>query len=151
MTKPILPPLPRPPQARGGKLDPHELERWYTQIWKALGNVATISWDMISKAGSKLSDLETRPHSQLQVIDGWVSGTAITQTNHISQADGKVWQDHVLVISGNPHGTDHSQLSGVLGADTTSSASAKTKHVSNLQAKTWQDHVNEEYQALIWM
>jgi hypothetical protein len=102
----ILPPPPRQPL---NPLDYRSVSMWqrqfYEPLYRILGKVAGVSWDMVSKGGSKLSDIEERPHSQLQSIDGWTTGVSTTQNKHISQANGKKWEDHVNITDGDPHGT----------------------------------------------
>ncbi len=118
----------------------NELVGWFRDLFRVLGSLNSISWDMVNKAGSRLSDIVTRPHSDLQTILGWQTGADVAQVRHISQADGKVWQDHVEVTDANPHGTDHSQLNAIAELDPTSADATKDKHLSNAQGKVWQDH-----------
>ena len=95
--------LPRPPSNKGGHIDPFELEKWFTRIWLVLSGLPGIGWDIIDKAGSKLSDLEERLHSMLQEVLGWENDADATQVRHISNANGKVWQDHVEVTDRPRH------------------------------------------------
>jgi hypothetical protein len=91
--------LPRPPQNRGGNIDPFELEKWFTRIWLILSGIPGITWDIIDKTGSKLSDLEFRTHIMLQNVFGAdVTNTdkVIEDTDHVkhvSDAQAKYWQD----------------------------------------------------------
>lgn len=91
--------LPRPPREIG---DTNELRRWFDRIWLILSGAPGISWETLSKAGSNLTDIETRKHNDLQlrnVADAhpWDS---ITKT-------GSELQD----IATRPH----SQLTNILG------------------------------------
>lgn len=95
-----------------------------------------------STADEALLDTTTKTHESLVDVLGWTTGTGVTTDKHISQAQGKVWQDHVEITNANPHGTDHSQLDSIGTADETDSNTTKDKHVSNAQLKTLQDHVN---------
>lgn len=113
----LAPKLPPPPRSRGGVIDAAETARWYQEIWRVLTGVIGIAWDAISKSGSKLSDLADRTHEMLQEVKGWSSGADTAQVRHISNANGKVWQDHVAVTDGNPHGTDHDMLDGLTDDD----------------------------------
>jgi hypothetical protein len=101
---------------------------------------ASLPWVVVDKAGSKLSDLETRTHVMLQDVTGWTTGIDTAQVRHISDANGKVWQDHVEIVNGNPHGTDHAALDGIAVLDTASSDATQDRHLSNAQSKVWQDH-----------
>ena len=60
--------LPQPPRRTrtGGAPDPRELERWYDKIWRILSGIPGISWDVVDKTGSNLTDIETRNHNDLQ-------------------------------------------------------------------------------------
>lgn len=132
--------LPRPPANRGGNIDPFELEKWFTRIWLILSGLPGISWSIIDKAESKLSDLEERTHAMLQSVLGWSSGADTAQVRHISQADGKVWQDHVEIVDGNPHGTDHAMLDAIEQSNDTSADADGGKHVTDAQVKKYEDH-----------
>lgn len=62
--------LPRPPRQTGvWAVDLREMLRWFDRIWLVLSGLPGIAWDVISKAGSRLDDLESRDHSQLQSIE----------------------------------------------------------------------------------
>lgn len=57
--------------------------RWQVtleQINRMLGTIAGIAWNQVSKSGSQLTDIETRPHSMLQAIEG-------TGTRHITSGE----------------------------------------------------------------
>lgn len=58
--------LPQPPRNKGGQTDPLEISRWFDDIWKYLEKVVGIAWGAIDFTGSSLSDLDSRPHSDLQ-------------------------------------------------------------------------------------
>jgi len=76
-------------------------------VYRKLTTAAALIWDQVDKTGSSLSDLTSRAHSQLTDILGWSSGGGTAKDKHISQADGKVWQDHATVNSHTHHGFDH--------------------------------------------
>jgi hypothetical protein len=63
--------LPRPPR-RDSTFENNSLElfRWFDQIWNILGGLPGIGWELLSKDGSKLSDIESRPHTDLEDIKG---------------------------------------------------------------------------------
>jgi len=83
--------LPRPPQNRGGNIDPFELEKWFTRIWLILSATAGISWAIIDKAGSKLSDIETRTHVMLQRV----LGADVNNTGKEPIVDNPLFVKHV--------------------------------------------------------
>lgn len=100
--------------------------------------------DAFMRKGSSLEDIETRLHSMLQSVLGWSTGTDTVQERHISEADGKVWQDHVEIVDGNPHGTDHDQLEAIQVLDPTSADTVQDRHLSDAQGKKWEDHVDDD-------
>lgn len=53
---------------------------WQQAIYKLLSTAGSVSWTLVDKAGSKLNDLQARPHNQLQ-------GVAGTGEYHLSQAE----------------------------------------------------------------
>jgi len=73
--------LQRPPRQIGNwETDSFEITKWFDRIWFILSGIPGIAWDIIDKVGSKLSDIETRPHSMLTDIDG-------TGTYHITSGE----------------------------------------------------------------
>jgi len=68
--------LPQPPRDRNG-ISPFEFAKWLDKLWLILSGMPGIAWDIVDKAGSKLTDIVTRPHSDLQNIEG-------TGTHHIT-------------------------------------------------------------------
>lgn len=127
-----LPKLPAPPRSRGGVLDQQELERWFYLMWKAIGGYEGITWSVVDKNIASIEDIPDRRHELLQEIEVWASGTSIVKDKHISNADGKVWQDHVEYTADNPHGGILSEALAMLSLPPASS-------------------VNNDNQALQWM
>jgi hypothetical protein len=90
--------LPRPPANRGGNIDPFELEKWFTRIWMILSGLPGLSWGLIDKSGSKLSDIEERPHSMLQKVlgvDVTDTGNSIENSDlvkHVSDTQALGWE-----------------------------------------------------------
>ena len=60
---------------------------------------------------------------------------------HVSNALVKKYNDHILIIDGNPHGTDHSMLDAIQQADDTSTNTDGGKHVTNALVKKYNDHL----------
>ena len=98
-------------------------------------------WISIDKAGSKLSEIETRPHNQLQSVEQAddTLGDSIAG-KHVTNLQVKNYGAHVRNISGNPHGTFHNTLDGITQADDTSTDSTAGKHTTNAQLKVYKDH-----------
>lgn len=90
--------LGQPARNRGGVIDPFELSKWFDKLWLILSGLPGISWDIIDKTGSKLSDIETRPHSDLQKVYGAdTTDTGIiiedaAHVKHVSNAQAAKWE-----------------------------------------------------------
>ena len=85
------PKLRRPPPTNNVELD-----RWNFELWRRLADTSllTIAWSALSMIGSKLSDIETRLHSDLQSILGvTLTGSDMVRDKHVSDADAKRWED----------------------------------------------------------
>jgi hypothetical protein len=117
--------IPQPPRARGGAVDPHETERWLQRVYDIFAKFPTARWVDLEMAGSKLSDMLQRTHAMLTGILGWKSTTDTAQDKHVSNANGKKWDDHSN-FQGNPHGTTAAQIpvtpSGTIVATTVQGA-----------------------------
>jgi hypothetical protein len=115
-----MPPVPREPMVdtRTGRMS-SQWQRWLQQIQRILSFAGGIAWQIVNKAGSQLDDIETRTHAMLQEVRGWVNNSDAAQVRHISNSNGKKWEDHVDVTNGNPHGTDHDMLDGLADDDHT--------------------------------
>jgi len=135
-----LPPVPREPIVSSGGQTSAQWTRWLQQVQRVLSFAGGIAWGIVNKAGSRLTDITIRTHAMLQDVLGWVNDADDAQVRHISNADGKVWQDHVDETDGNPHGTDHAMLDEIAELDPTSTDATKDRHLSDAQAKVWQDH-----------
>lgn len=134
-------PLNRPPY--GAPPNGREWTLWFNQLMKRVSETAQLLWTQIDFTDSKLSDIISRPHSDLQLIlpaDDTDSDTDLDK--HVSNAMVKVYADHVAINDANPHGTDHDQLDAIGEADETSADATKDKHVSNLQMKTAYDDID---------
>lgn len=69
--------------------------RQWEDVYRKITDAAAFLWDQIDKSGASIGDIPNRGHNLLTNILGWASGSDTTQNKHISEADGKVWQDHV--------------------------------------------------------
>lgn len=65
-----LPPVPLGTPAT----QPNYWSDWYNKVRDLLNGGLSILWSAIDKTGSQLSDIVTRPHSQLQSIQGGALG-----------------------------------------------------------------------------
>ncbi len=86
MTSPIR----RPPE-----IGQREFDRWSFELWRRLDDTSLLAfaWDSLSKAGSKLTDIETRTHAMLQSVLGFDSSSSDSVKNkHISNADSMRWE-----------------------------------------------------------
>ena len=118
------------------------MERWLLRVADIFSQFPAALWANVNKSGSRLSDLEIRTHAMLQEIAGWVSGAGTVQDRHISQADGKRWEDHTNV-SGNPHKTHHAELVGVDYTAAHTATSIANVPAGNLAATTVQGALAE--------
>ena len=112
-----MPPVPREPIIDSKGQMSNQWQRWISQLQRVLSFAGGIAWSIIDKTGSTLTDIKIRPHSMLQDVLAWATDTDTAKVRHISNADGKTWQDHVEVTNGNPHGTDHDMLDGLADDD----------------------------------
>lgn len=66
-----MPPVPREPliDSRTGRMST-QWERWIQQVQRILSFAGGIAWGIVNKAGSRLSDIETRTHAMLQSVLG---------------------------------------------------------------------------------
>lgn len=55
---------------------------WYSRIRDLLNGGLNIRWDALDKTGSQLSDIATRPHSQLQSIQGSSDAYHVSSTQY---------------------------------------------------------------------
>lgn len=72
-------PLAPPPPTRDPVAD-----RWFYLLWKRISAAGQILWSQLDFTGSKLTDLETRNHNDLQTIQGGTTGEAyhLTAAEH---------------------------------------------------------------------
>jgi hypothetical protein len=137
-----MPPVPREPLIDSKGQMSSQWNRWIGQLQRILSFSGGIAWKVLNKGESKLSDIELRTHAMLQSVLGWATGTDTEQSKHISSANGKVWQDHVDIVNGNPHGTDHDMLDEIMVLDISSADTVQDRHLSDSQGKKWEDHVD---------
>lgn len=68
---------------------------YYQQLRKLIGEENGLDWDVVNKKGSKLSEIETRKHADLQEIAASDETDDNTDKNkHVSNADMKAAKDH---------------------------------------------------------
>lgn len=117
MPSPLVGPftrLPRPPATD----DKRQWGMWFDKIHMILAGMPGIEWAIVDKRGSHLSDLETRPHSELtNVLQADDTSTSTALEKHVTDAQVKVYGDHVRTTNANPHGTDHSMLDALTADD----------------------------------
>jgi hypothetical protein len=95
--------LTRPPRQTGNwEVDSRELFKWFDRVWFILAGIPGISWTIVSKTGSKLSDIETRPHAQLQdVLQTDVDLTDTDPAKHVTNALSFDWDRNRCYIEAN--------------------------------------------------
>lgn len=85
-----LPPVPREPIINGSGQMSMQWTRWIQQIQRILSYAGGVSWGIVNKGGSLLSDIETRYHSMLQRV----FGADVTNTEQVIEDE-----DHVKHVS----------------------------------------------------
>lgn len=89
----------------------------------------SVDWTAINFDGSKLQDLATRRHSDLQIIEQLdLNDTNTDKTKHLSNAQGKVWEDHKKA-STDVHGIG--SASSVVGTETSQTIKNKINDSTN--------------------
>lgn len=69
--------------------------QYFNLLKNALDGDGNVTWDAVDKSGSKLSDLESRPHSDLtSILAADESSTDPSKNKHTSSNDLKVAVDH---------------------------------------------------------
>lgn len=125
MTTPLQPPpknldrIDLPTQVR-------EMARWMYEVYRRLKDTGLLSvlYTSLDFTGSSLSSIVSRAHSQLQSVLGvTVTSTDTSQVKHVSDANGKKWEDGVnastahIAASSNVHSIGSGNL--VVGTGTT--------------------------------
>jgi len=99
-----LPPPPRPPAGA----DPTALlgwlilvQRWLEKVYRRTDAALQLAWTQLDTAGSRLQDLDERPHSALQdVVLADALGTDDATPKHLTDAEAKAGADHRAATSG---------------------------------------------------
>lgn len=98
--------FPRPPVNASADQKSREWLNWYNRLTTFLSNTAgLVPWASVSKAGSNLTEIETRNHADLQNLNT-ASYTHLTAANHTDLTDGGVT---------SLHKHDHNSGSGLQG------------------------------------
>ena len=75
------------PLAQPPRKDDRSFDDWMFRLWKRIASQAGLAWDMVSKTGSNLTDIETRNHADLQNLNT-ASYTHLTATDATDLTDG---------------------------------------------------------------
>ncbi len=75
------------PLAQPPRKDDRSFDDWMFRLWKRIASQSGLSWLLVDKTGSNLTDIETRNHADLQNINT-ASYTHLTATNHTDLTDG---------------------------------------------------------------
>jgi len=129
--------------------------RWLEEAYRKITSLSAISWAQVDKTGSSLADLATRTHAMLQSILGWSSGTDTTQNKHISQADGRKWDEGanqaVLSLMTSPQSDSHADLSASLHMIPQTVAETVTDLSAVVFTESKQTTTAEDISGLYWM
>ena len=124
-------PIRRPPETGN-----REFDRWSFELWRRLNDTSLLafSWDSLSKAGSKLTDIETRNHSMLQNVEGFdPTDSSSVKNKHVSNADTMRWEAAANSVSGvSGTGT----FAGPTGVVVTFTEMADVDYIVLVSAKT---------------
>lgn len=95
-TREALPPPPSPPSDASGVLPWVGLvARWLEKVWRRVDAALQIAWSQVDTTGSKLSDLDTRTHDELQALGlADPAGTDDVLPRHTTDARAKANKDH---------------------------------------------------------
>ena len=107
-----------------------EIRVFFEELFKVISMpIGRIAWSSIGFVGSKLTDIETRQHSNLQAIAELNTGsTSIEKDKHLSNAQGKAWQDHMPKTT-DVHGVTSPSV--VVGSETAQTLKNKTLDATN--------------------
>jgi uncharacterized phage infection (PIP) family protein YhgE len=79
------------------------LQSWMNDVARKLNQVSAIAWPVVDKSGSSIGELANHSHDSLAgVFPADLSSTNTKEDKHISDFQGKRWEDHRL--SHNPPG-----------------------------------------------
>jgi len=82
--------------------------RYFEYVGGTVARAAQWVWGNIDFTGSRLSDIQTRPHSQLQsVLGADVTDDDATQNKHISNAQAKKFNDPVYILTNDSGRAGH--------------------------------------------
>ena len=106
-----------------------EIRVFFEAIFKILSlTINSIAWGSIGFTGSKLTDIETRRHENLQgVAELNTASVSVEKDKHLSNAQGKTWQDHMPMVS--THGI--ATPSVIVGTETAQTLKNKTLDGTN--------------------
>lgn len=103
---------------------------WYNKLYKYLNTAGAISWSQIDFTGSKLSDIQSRPHADLTNIQGGTAG----ERYHLTQAE------HDGLTNGGSttlHTHAHNNLSSVQGGLSTERYHMSQAEYDKVHTQPW--------------
>lgn len=116
---------------------PRDEYRWYYRVTEILNGIVKTLWRNVDTTGSALTDIETRPHSDLQdILQADDTSNSSTTGKHVTDAQVKTYGDHVRITAANPHGTDHSQLDAILGTGEYHIKATEASEIAGIDAVT---------------
>lgn len=102
--------LPPPPTQEPDK-DTYVWISWFQQLYTYITAIGRLSWSVLDFAGSNITDIETRQHNDLQLIQGGSSSERyhLTSAQHTGLTNG---DDTIL----HNHQADFTQTFLMMGA-----------------------------------
>jgi hypothetical protein len=151
-TREPLPPPPRSPATSEGPALASWLvlvQRWLEKAYRRIDAALQLAWQQIDTAGSKLADLETRPHSALQDVEiADATGADDTTPRHLTDADAKAGADHRNATS-DVHGATGAVVgAGDLATPVTSGVVFQADAVADLNLAPSNPPTQAEVQAI---
>jgi len=148
-------PLPPPPKPPGGADRASLLgwlvlvQRWLEKVYRRIDTALQLAWAQLDTAGSKLADLDDRPHSALQdVALADESGTDAVTPKHLTDAQAKAGADHRNATSG-VHGATGAVIgAGDLATGVTAGVVFRTDPVADLNLTASNPPTQSEVQAI---
>jgi hypothetical protein len=147
-----LPPPPRPPAGA----DPAALrgwlplvQRWLEKVYRRTDAALQLAWTQLDTAGSRLEDLDQRPHSALQdVALADAQGTDAATPKHLTDAEARAGADHRAATSG-AHGATGALIgAGDLATDLTAGVVFRAGAVADLNLAASDPPTQAQVQAI---
>lgn len=148
-------PLPPPPPPPGGADGPVLLgwlvmvQRWLEKVYRRVDAALQLAWDQLDTAGSRLEDLDDRPHGILQdVALADETGADGATPKHLTDLQAKADADHRNATSG-AHGATGALIgAGDLATPATAGVVFRADPVADLNLPASNPPTQGEVQAI---